>query len=265
MNHKIQNYLGIAIIAGVLMVGVSALSYSSYYGKSVEPGSYRSFGASGEGRAVGIPDVAQFSFSVITEDETDIAALQKENTDKINRAIAFVKSNGVEAKDIETQNYDLSPRYQHYDCAPVYRPLTEGGSKACPPPQIVGYTITQSVSVKVRDFSKTGAILGGVIENGANTTSGLNFRIDDPTALKDQARAEAIMKAKETAKSIAKAGGFRLGRLLSIDEGGYSPSYYYESLGRGGLASDKVAAPSPSIEPGSDEIVVTVNLRYEID
>lgn len=265
MNHKIQNYLGIAIIAAILMVGVSALSYASYYGKSIEPGSYRSFSASGEGKVVGVPDVAQFSFSVITEGGTDIAKLQTENTNKINKIIAFVKSKGVEAKDIETQNYDLQPRYQHYNCAPVYRPLSEGGSKVCPPAEIVGYTITQSVSVKVRDFTKTGEILAGVVANGANSTSNLSFKIDDPTELRNQARAEAIAKAKANAKSIASAGGFRLGRLLSIDEGGYFP-YYKESVGRGYDAAGGIAAtPAPSIEPGSDDIVVTVTLRYEID
>ncbi len=283
MNQKIQNYLGIAIIAAILMVGVSALSYVSYYGKSMEPGSYRSFAVSGEGKAIGIPDVAQFSFSVITEGGADIAALQTENTNKVNKIIAFVKANGVEAKDIETQDYNLSPKYQYYNCGPIiYSEGASGSSsgssgstsvmpslpptKVCPPPGIVGYTITQSVSIKVRDFKKTGEILGGVVENGANSTSGLSFRIDDPTELQNQARAIAIEKAKAKAKSIARAGGFRLGRLLSIDEGGYFPPSYYESYGRGGLAADgKTTAPAPSIEPGSDDIIVTVNLRYEIN
>lgn len=273
MSHKIQNYLGIAIIAGIIMVGVSALSYASYYGKSIEPGSYRSFSASGEGKVVGVPDVAQFSFSVITEGGTDIAKLQTENTNKINKIIAFVKSKGVEAKDIETQNYDLSPRYQNYSCGPVIYNEAYPGSgsssvmppKECPPAKIVGYTITQSVSVKVRDFTKTGEILAGAVANGANSTSSLSFKIDDPTELRNQARAEAIAKAKANAKSIASAGGFRLGRLLSIDEGGYFP-YYKESVGRSYDAAGGIAAtPAPSIEPGSDDIVVTVTLRYEID
>ena len=278
MNHRIQNYLGIAIIAGVLMVGISAMSYASYYGKSIEPSSFRSFAASGEGKAIGIPDVAQFNFSVITEGGTDIAKLQKENTDKVNKIIAFVKSEGVEAKDIETQNYDLNPRYQNYTCGPIiYRegdvvyPSGAGDStsismpsKVCPPPAIVGYTITQSVSVKVRDFSKIGEILSGVVANGANSTSGLSFRIDDPTELQNEARAEAIEKAKAKAKSIAKAGGFRLGRLLSIDEGGYYPYQTYEKYGRGG-AIDTAMAPALTIEPGSEDIIVTVTLRYEID
>jgi uncharacterized protein YggE len=130
----------------------------------------------------------------------------------------------------------------------------------------VGYTITQSVEVKVRDFSKAGDILSGVVGSGANSVSSLNFTIDDPTRVQSEARAQAIQKAKEQAETVAKAGGFKVGRLLSIDEG-YSP-VYDRSYGMGGSnesMKSMSAAPVPAIEPGSQDIVVNVNLRYEID
>jgi len=131
------------------------------------------------------------------------------------------------------------------------------------PPEIVGYSITQSVLVKIRDFDKLGVVLGGVVDNGANSVSQFNFTIDDPTSVQDEARAEAIEKAQKKAKAIAKAGGFRLGKLLSIEEGGYypQPTYAYESKAYGvGGGSDA----APSIEPGSEEVIVNVTLRYEI-
>ena len=137
----------------------------------------------------------------------------------------------------------------------------------CPPAEIVGYTITQTVAVKVRDFGKIGAIVSGVVENGANSVSQLSFAIDDPDMFESEARGQAIQKAKEKAKAVAKAGGFSVGRLLSIQEGG-SPIYYpmYEKAaldyGMGGAVS---SAPAPTIEPGSQEVKIFVTLVYEIE
>jgi uncharacterized protein YggE len=206
---------------------------------------------------VAVPDVAQFSFGVKTEGGLNIGNLQAENTKKVNEAINFVKSNGVDNKDIKTTNYSLDPRYQYYSCP-------ESGG-ACPPPEIVGYTVSQNVLVKIRDFKKIGNILAGVVKNGANEVSSLSFTIDDPTVIQDQARNEAIAKAKTRALSVAKAGGFKLGRLLSIEEGYAQPYYdYYESSVKG-LGGGAATVPAPTIEAGSQEVTVTMTLRYEIE
>ena len=255
MTEKIKNYLGVAIIISILILAISAWSYVNSYSKVIEPGSFRSFSVSGEGKVVAVPDVAEFDFSVITEGGKNIATLQKENTEKMNKAIAFIKSKGVDAKDIKTQNYSLTPRYQYFDCSKV------GG--VCPPPKIVGYTVTQNVDVKVRDFAKLGDLLSGVVESGANSVSGLSFTVDDSTKIESEARAKAITEAKEKARSVAEAGGFRLGRLISIEESGQPPIipfYKYAPLPYG--AGGDVA--SPEIEPGSQDVVVNVMMRFEI-
>lgn len=240
-----------------LIAAYSGWKYVDAYSKSIEPSSFRSFSASAEGKITALPDVAEFTFSVITQGNTNIAELTKENTKKINAAINFVKTNGVEQKDIKTQNYNLEPRYQYFSC-----PRDE--IVACPPAEISGYTITQTVLVKIRDFAKIGDLLSGVIKNGANSVSQLSFTIDDQTILQDQAREQAITKAKERAKKIANAGGFRLGRLLSIDEGVVYPYAMPLSLGAVAERGISKAPTAPAIEPGSQEITVNVTLRYEI-
>ena len=251
-QEKIKSYFYIALIVSVLLVSFSVWSYVSFYGKSIQPSSFRSFAVTGDGKAVGIPDVAVFDFSVVTEGGEDMGALQTANTESANKAIAYVKSKGVESKDIKTTRYSIDPRYQY--CGRE--------STVCPPPTLVGYTITQSVEVKIRDFTKIGDILSGVVKNGANSVSGFQFTIDDMTKVQDEARAEAITKAKTKAETIAEAGGFSIGRLLSIEEGGNypQPMYYGATKGMGVVES----APSPVIEPGSQELQVTVTLRYEI-
>ncbi|MFH1170239.1 MAG: SIMPL domain-containing protein [Candidatus Vogelbacteria bacterium] len=256
-SDKTKMFLGWAIIIAVLLVGGSVWSLARTYSRSIQPSAFRSFAVTGEGKVVARPDVAMFTFSIINEGGTDIAALERDNTDRGNKINSFLKDQGVADKDIKTEQYNLSPRYQNSFCR----------SGACPPPSIVGYTVTQSVAVKVRDFTKIGAILSGVVEKGANNVSQLNFTIDDPIAVENEARAKAIAQAREKAKLVAKAGGFSVGRLLGIDEGGRP--YYAEKFAPRMMSLDASTAgaplPAPTIEPGSQDVIVTVTLRYEID
>ncbi|MBI2011093.1 MAG: SIMPL domain-containing protein [Candidatus Colwellbacteria bacterium] len=257
MDTKIRNYLGLALIAGVAVLGYAAIVFTSAYNRAVEPYNVPSFSVTAEGEVLAKPDVAKFDFSVITEGGKDIANLQETNTKKVNGAIAFLKENGVEEKDIKTTGYNIEPRYQYYGC-------TDG---ACPPADIVGYTIRQTIEVKVRDFGKTSNILSGVVGKGANSVSQLSFEVDDPTELQNQARAKAIAKAKSKAEAVAEAGGFKLGRLLVVEEYESQPPIIYgrDGYGGGGVGGDLEVMTPPTIEPGSEEIKVTVSLRYEID
>ncbi|MFA5954027.1 MAG: SIMPL domain-containing protein [Patescibacteria group bacterium] len=258
MNSKIRDALGVVLILSLLAVSVGVIGYVKTYSRVSEPTSFRSFSVNATGKAVAVPDVAKFTFSVITEGGKDVADLQKKNTEKTNATISYLKEQGLDAKDIRTSGYNIYPRYQYYPC---------NGVGPCKAPDITGYSVSQSVEVKVRDFSKAGTVLSGVVSKGANSVSDLNFTTDDPTAVQDEARAEAIQKAKVKAESIAKAGGFRIGRLLSIDEsnGGNTPQPYAYGMGGGvgGGGADKVAA-APTIEPGTQDVNVTVNLQYEI-
>ena len=253
-QEKLKQYVLGAFAVSALIVAWGVWNYTDAFSKSIQPNSFRSFSVSAEGRAVSIPDVAEFTFSVVTQGGKDMTKIQTENTGKMNKAIAFVKANGVEDKDIKTQNYSLQPRYQYSTCPKL------GG--VCPPPEIVGYEVSQTVLVKVRDFAKVGDILAGVVNNGANSVSSFQFTIDDPTSVQDTARAEAIQKAKVKAEALAKAGGFSVGRLLGITEGGNypRPMYDYALKGMGGA----VSSVAPSIEPGSQDTTVNVTLQYEI-
>ncbi|MBI5401531.1 SIMPL domain-containing protein [Candidatus Wolfebacteria bacterium] len=258
MNEKIKNILNVAIILGILAAAYASVSYVVSYSKSIAPSTFRSFSVSGEGKIVAIPDVAQISFGLITQGGKNIAAIQNENSGKVNAMIEFLKSQNVDKKDIKTQNYSLEPRYQYFSC-----PMPQSSVKPCPPPEIVGYTVSQTIQVKIRDFSKIGDILSGVVQKGANNVSQLSFQVDDPEKIKSQARTEAIKQAKEKAEAIAEAAGFKMGQLLSIDESGFVPQGIYRTYGLG-AAEIKAGAIAPSIEPGSQEITINVTLKYEI-
>lgn len=258
MDKKIKNHLGIGALISMIILAISSLLFANIYSKSIEPSSYRSFSVSGEGKITAIPDVAQFSFSVITEGGKDIAAIQQENAQKANRTIALLKNSGVEDKDIKTANYNLRPRYQYFSC-----PVNKNSiAKPCPPAEIVGYSISQTVSVKIRDFEKAGEILSGIVQSGVNSVSELSFAIDDKTEIENQARQEAIADAIKKAESIAQAGNFNLGKILSISEN--SSPIFYRAAKSFGMSASEDAIISPDIEPGSQEITVGVTISYEI-
>jgi len=251
-NTTLKNYFLLTVIGALIVFALSTVWFVASYSKAAEPASFRSFQVSGEGSVTTIPDIAEFSFGVITQGGIDLAQTQNENTKDTNAAIAFLKKEGIEEKDITTKTYRVNPRYQYYDCS--------GENGPCPPSEIVGYTVQQTIQVKVRDFGAIGSLLAGVVENGANNVSQLSFTIDDKTEVQNEARARAIKKAKEKAQAIAKAGGFQVGRLLSIQES-FSPSFDYVTL-----ESSRGETPSstPSIEPGSQEVSITMILKYEI-
>lgn len=252
--------MGIVVLATLVFVGVS---YVHSYGQLAEQ---RNFTVSAEGKAIALPDVAEFSFSVITEGGKNLADLQKMNTDKVNAAVDFVKSKGVDKKDIKTTGYSVAPRYEYSSCGVVLVP-NGGISRPCPPPNIAGYTISQNVQVKVRDFTTVGDILAGVVAKGANSVSQLSFIVDDETTSMNAARADALMKARAQAEMVAKAGGFQLGKLISVQEGESSLPYGGYSGVSVGLERAAVApqAVAPQIEPGSNEVKVTESLTYEIN
>jgi uncharacterized protein YggE len=267
MNPTIKNVMGGVIAVALLAVAYAALSYANSYGQMIQPSSFRSFYVTGSGKTTAIPDVAEFSFQVTTEGGTDLAALQSQNTAATNKAIAFVKTQGLADKDIQTQAYNVEPRYQTYECKTSPLTITSAASSvssttACPPASIAGYTITQSVDIKIHDFSKIGGIMSGVVKNGANQIGSLSFTIDDSTVPQNQARADAITKAKAKAESIATAGGFTVGRLLNIQEetpvAVYSPTVMMNSVAK------SAEAATPTIQAGSQEVDVNVTLQYEI-
>lgn len=238
----------------LLAFSYAAVQFSSTYSRAINPASVRNFSVTGEGTVLAIPDIARFSFSVITEGKDNVQELQQKNTLTMNGIMDAMMLAGIEEKDIKTISYTVTPQYEYYPC------FYERGS--CPPPNISGYSISQSIEVTVRDFANAGELLSLAVQKGANSVSQLSFSVDDPTALENEAREIAILKAKERAESIALASGFHLGKILEVQEGSFNdpiyPTFMKESMGG---AEDTA---TPLLEPGTQEVISRVTLIYEI-
>lgn len=239
------------------VLAIAALGYVFQYAQSVErtfPS--KTFSVDGTADVETTPDVATFSVSVISEGGTDVTNLQNQNTEKMKAVSQFMKDRGVKEKDLKTRDYTLTPRYNN--------PVCQQG--VCPPATIVGYTISQSLDVKVRDVTQVGDLLAGAVAAGGNSVSDIKFVLDDDTDAKNDARGKAIKKAKEKAKAIALAGGFRLGKIISLYETNNDPLPYGGGMGGGVEMSSLKAATNvaPVLEPGVTTSTVTISMTYEI-
>jgi len=224
---------------------------------------------SGHGEALGVPDIATFSYSVVSDKPT-VAAAQADATAQANAVTNYLVAQGVSKDDIQTTNYSVEPQYQYQNAVcPQVAPVTNGSVSSgaaiyCPPSKqtLTGYEVNQTTTVKVRDTTKAGDLLAGVGTKGATQISGLTFTFDDPNAIQSQARNKAIADAKTKADALAKQLGVSLVRVTSFNEntGGTSPMPVAYSVAAG--SATKAAAPEISV--GQNNVTDDVTITYEI-
>lgn len=237
--------LAILLVAGILVMILGEVIYKV---EVINQQNQNQITVSGEGKIYAKPDVAFLNLGVKTT-ATTVAVVTKSNTDQMNAIIEAIKALKIDEKDIQTISYNLSLNYNY----------TQNAGRI-----FEGYILSQEVQVKIRDFTKIGDVLSQATAKGANLAGDLQFTIDNPEQFRQQARAKAIAQAKANAQNLAKTAGIGLGKLINVYEG-YSPSpVMYNSnakLGMGGAAMDSAA---PTIQPGQQEINVTINLTYKV-
>lgn len=241
----------------LLVLTISSLKQYRYIGSGVAASN--TITVSGDGEVFAVPDTATFSVTV-QEEAKEVKAAQEVATKKGNDIKAYLKSQGIDEKDIQTIDYSVYPQYDYTTG------VCSGGY--CPPGKQVlrGFQVSETMTIKVRDTKKAGDLLAGVGSKGASSVSGLSFTIDDQDKLEQQARDKAIAKAKEKAEALADALGVSIVRVVGFSEGGGDrPIYYAKSMALGmGGATDAAMPPSPEIAVGQNKIVSNVTVTYEI-
>lgn len=203
----------------------------------------------GEGKVQATPNIARISLGVQTEN-SKVEVAQSENTKKMNDLIAELKKMGIAPSDINTEFYSISPMYDWVDGKQSLR----------------AYQVSQNVVVKLRNekIDQLGLIIETSAKLGANQIGNLSFTIDDQENLNKQARQKAMEQAQEKAKELAAQAGIKLGRLVSFNEWQpYPEQPVYKSMAMEGYGGGSMSAPT--IEPGSQDVVVNVSLIYEVE
>ena len=214
----------------------------------------------GTGEVFLVPDTAQITFSV-SESAPSVKAAQDLATSKTDAAIEALKKMDVANKDVKTISYNVSPKYDYNQpCGPGQ--MCIGAVSGTP--KIVGYDVSQTIEVKVRDTDKAGEVLAALGALGVQNISGPNFMVDDEDAARAEARGKAIEEARAKAKVLAKQLGVSLGKVVSYSEGGNHPQpTMYNALTKGGMMDAQVES-APSLPGGENKTSITVTVTYEI-
>lgn len=200
---------------------------------------------SAEGRTTRVPDVATIRTGVVAQAPTAAGALV-DQASRVARVLAALKKAGVADRDVATATVGLSPQYRYQDGQP---------------PQITGYQASNTVSVRFRDVKRAGSILDALVASGANQIDGPDLSIDQPEAALDEARLDAMKRARTRAELYAKAAALRVVRIVSIGEGpandgGPRPPILYARA----MSAEK--ADATQIAAGEKDVTVTVNVRF---
>jgi uncharacterized protein len=236
----------VVLVAGALAWGVAQAAPPRQGAATPTPGAPQSdIGVSGT--VFGAPDTAIALVGVDLTGPTLTSATSDAST-RMSAVLDKIKSLGVDAKDITTVSYSVTP---------ITSNPKEGET-----PRITGYHVSNIVQVKIRNLDNLGTIIDAAIGAGANSLNNLYFTINDPTSLQQQARTQAVQNAMAKAKTLANAAGVKLGPITSITENVQGPRLIYSQA----LAAPSVAggvAPGP-VETGQSEIDVTVEMHFQI-
>lgn len=200
--------------------------------------------ARGVGTITGTPDVVTVVLGVQTQGPSAQGALDA-NTRQASALINMLKSKGVADADLQTSELSVNPSYN-----------PSNG-------KISGYEVTNQVTATLHDIAGAGGIIdaAGDAAGDAVRVQQLSFSIDDDSALRAKARADAVKQAQAQARQLAEAAGVRLGNIRSITESPSAPPpspLYKQSM-------DAAGAATVPIQPGSRKLSVSVEVVYDIN
>lgn len=232
-------WCGSALLLAGLVQGQSTPAWSED-GKMT-----RSITVSASGRVSAEPDIVRLQAGLTTEADQAAGAL-KDNNAVMQQLIDKLKQAGIGERDIQTSNFQVSPKYT--------RPERGGVAR------ITGYQVSNQVQVTVREIDKAGEILDMLVRLGANQMSGMSFEVSSADELKDAARVKAMKAARRRAELLADAAGAEVGEVIAIAEdapvGGPRPMAMHRSA--------MAAESSVPIAAGEQELVARVTVTWKL-
>ncbi|MEH0194362.1 SIMPL domain-containing protein [Caulobacter sp. CCNWLY153] len=240
---RIRSTVPALAAAGAVVLALSAVPAAAQGNDAAFRATTFNLSASGETAIA--PDMATITLGVQTEGASAAAALSANGT-AMNKVIAALKKAGVAERDIQTSNLNVNPQY-------VYEQNQ--------PPRLTGYQASNQVTILARDLSKLGQTVDAAASAGANTVSGISFGLQNPQKAEDEARIKAVAALKAKSDLYARATGYKVVRLVSLNEaGGYTPSP--QPVPMFAMAKREMA-DSTAISGGELKVRVEVSATYE--
>ncbi|MGA2357064.1 MAG: SIMPL domain-containing protein [Terriglobales bacterium] len=198
-----------------------------------------------DGKFETAPDTALIQFNISAQAESakdayEQAAKQAEATRQVIRA------NGIEPKAAEIGFFSLSPQYDWKN----------------PKHRVVGYQVTTSVSLKLKDFSKIGPVTQQLADASVGESQSLSYTLDSTEEAKSEAVADAYRRARASAQALAKASGRVLGELSYASVDTSENIRLFAPVPRHAMAMGAMAAtPGPTEEFSPQNVKITAHVN----
>lgn len=206
----------------------------------------------GEGEASVAPDTAIVTLGVVRQAKTAREAL-----DDNNKAMADVlkqlKADGIADRDLQTSGFGIAPQYNY--------PVDKNGQPT--PPELVGYQVTNTLTVRLREMAKLGALLDTSVSLGINQGGDIRFTNDKPEDTITEARKAAVASAIAKAKTLSEAAGVKLGPILRIAETPDRPQPI--PVYRAAIAKEMSDGGAVPIAGGENSYNVSVTVTFTLE
>jgi uncharacterized protein YggE len=193
------------------------------------------------------PDEAILRLGVDTSNK-DLAYAKSQHDTRAKKVIALAHDAGVEAKYIQTSELTMGPEY------------TQDRDR-----QLVGYFVSQTIAITLKDLSKYEALMTSLLEAGVNRVDGIDFRVAETRKYKDEARAKAIRAAREKAVAMAAELGQTIGKPWSISEDSESGFLNGMANAAGGGGGMPPESEGPTLAPGQVTIRASISVSFLLD
>jgi hypothetical protein len=229
----------------MVMLGMAPLPLSAQAsdGTAAIPAAGTILEVTAEGRSSRVPDLATIRAGVVSQAPGAAAALG-DNAARMTRVVAALARAGVAGRDVQTDTVSLTPQYRD----------TDGQS-----PAITGYQASNTVAIRFHAIDRAGAILDTLVREGANQIDGPTLSIDQPDAALDEARTDAVKRARARAELYARAAGLHVDRIVRIAEAGQNGGDQPRPVMFARLAAAR--APTP-IVAGERDVTATLDVRF---
>src|SRR6185437_2979692 len=197
------------------------------------------------------PDTAFVTFGLGSPGKV-LAEAQRRNSAVMGNVIDRLRELQIDKDRIQTSSFTVSPHY---------RPQPKRSADAPPAsPEIVGYVVSNMVTVEIRTLDKVGTVIEEVLKVGANSFHGLHWGLRDEQPVRLSALKQAAAKAREKAAVLSEALQVKLVRVVSVNEGGH---VVRPAAPMARMAMEAGAGEVP-ISPGEMKVEASVTLVYEI-
>ncbi len=193
----------------------------------------------GEGTVTVVPDKVVIKARV---EHTGKSAteVKRQNDSVVNQVIKYLKSEGIPAKNIQTDYIRLNKEYD-YNAKEYF------------------FSANQAISIHLDDLKKYEEIMSGLLNSGLNRIDGIEFKTSNEEKLKSEARKKAILNARTKAEEYVTALGQKMGGAVMINE---VEGQQYQPVYRVAKMESSDSTQGETIAPGEMEVTVKVNVGF---